>query len=127
VVEEVLGEDAVSGVRTRDVASGDTQDVELGGLFIYVGLEPNSEYVRDLIELDDDGRIPTDAALQTDLPGVFAAGIVRRDSLGQAAISAGEGAAAAKAAHRYLDGRTGEEREATQAAAVARGNGGSHG
>ena len=102
VVEEILGEDAVSGVRTRDVASGDTQDLELGGLFIYVGLEPNSEYLRDLIELDDDGRIPTDAAMQTELAGVFAAGIVRRGSLGQAAISAGEGAAAAKAAHRHL-------------------------
>ena len=104
VVEEILGEDAVSGVRTRDVASGDTQDLELGGLFIYVGLEPNSEYLRDLIELDDDGRIPTDAAMQTELAGVFAAGIVRRGSLGQAAISAGEGAAAAKAAHRHLGG-----------------------
>ena len=62
VVEEILGDDAVSGVRTRDAASGETQDLELGGLFIYVGLEPNSDYVRDLIELDADGRIPTDAA-----------------------------------------------------------------
>jgi thioredoxin reductase (NADPH) len=127
VVEEILGEDAVSGVRTRDVASGDTQDVELGGLFIYVGLEPNSEYLCDLVELEGDGRIPTDPVLQTKLAGVFAAGIVRSGSLGQAAISAGEGAAAAKAAHRYLDDRTGEERESTPAAVAARGNGGSHG
>ena len=104
VVEEILGEDAVSGVRTRDVASGDTRDLELGGLFIYVGLAPNSDYLRDLVELDDDGRIPTDANMQTELAGVFAAGIVRRGSLGQAAISAGEGAAAAKAAHRHLGG-----------------------
>jgi thioredoxin reductase (NADPH) len=126
VVEEILGDDAVSGVRTRDAASGDTQDLELGGLFIYVGLEPNSDYLRDLTELDADGRIPTDATLQTALPGVFAAGIVRRDSLGQAAISAGEGAAAAKAAHRHLAGESGE-RDSAPAAAAARGNGGSHG
>jgi thioredoxin reductase (NADPH) len=127
VVEEVLGDDAVSGVRTRDVASGDTQDVELGGLFIYVGLEPNSEYLRDLVELEGDRRIPTDAVMQTKLAGVFAAGIVRRGSLGQAAISAGEGAAAAKAAHRYLDDGSGSKHESTPAATAARGNGGSHG
>jgi thioredoxin reductase (NADPH) len=130
VVEEILGEDAISGVRTRDVASGDTQDVEIGGLFIYVGLEPNSDCVRDLIALDDDGRIPTDATMQTELAGVFAAGIVRRGSLGQAAISAGEGAAAAKAAHRHLgdhEGAAPRERggqESKPAAAAARGNGG---
>jgi thioredoxin reductase (NADPH) len=133
VVEEILGEDAISGVRTRDVASGDTQDVEIGGLFIYVGLEPNSDCVRDLIALDDDGRIPTDATMQTELAGVFAAGIVRRGSLGQAAISAGEGAAAAKAAHRHLgdhEGAAPRERggqESKPAAAAAGGNGGSHG
>ena len=123
VVEEILGEDAVSGVRTHDVASGDTRDLELGGLFIYVGLEPNSDYLRDLVELDDDGRIPTDANMQTELAGVFAAGIVRRGSLGQAAISAGEGAAAAKAAHRHLGGEA-DARESTPAAAAARGSGG---
>jgi thioredoxin reductase (NADPH) len=126
-VQEILGDDAVSGVRTREVASGDTQDLELGGLFIYVGLEPNSEYARDLIELDDDGRIPTDAALQTTLPGVFAAGFVRSGSLAQAAISAGEGAAAAKAAHLYLGAEREEQQASTPAAAVAPGNGGSHG
>ena len=124
VVEEILGEDAVSGVRVHDVASGDTQELELGGVFVYVGLQPNSEFLRGRVDLDDDGRIPTDAALQTQLPGVFAAGIVRRGSLGQAAISAGEGAAAAKAAHRHLEG--GADRS-TAAAAAAQGNGGSHG
>jgi thioredoxin reductase (NADPH) len=127
VVEEILGEDAVSGVRIRAADAGDVQELELGGLFVYVGLAPNSEYLRDQLDLDDDGRIPTDAALQTSLPGVFAAGIVRRGSLGQAAISAGEGAAAAKAAHRYLDDASRGEQQSTPAAAAARGNGGSHG
>jgi thioredoxin reductase (NADPH) len=127
VVEEILGDDAVSGVRLRDVASGDALELELGGVFVYVGLAPNSEYLRDRLDLDDDGRVPTDAALQTELAGVFAAGILRRGSLGQAAISAGEGAAAAKAAHRYLDDGSTAEQESTPAAAAARGNGGAHG
>jgi thioredoxin reductase (NADPH) len=136
VVEEILGDDAVSGVRVRDVASNQAEELELGGVFVYVGLQPNTEYLGDLLDRGDDGRIPTDAALQTALPGVFAAGIVRRGSLGQAAISAGEGAAAAKAAHRHLGDGAGAEHESTAAAAAGQGtpaataaqaNGGSHG
>jgi thioredoxin reductase (NADPH) len=139
VVEEVLGDDAVSGVRARDVASGEPEELELGGLFVYVGLQPNTEFVRDRLELDDDGRVPTDALMQTELPGVLAAGILRRGSLGQAAISAGEGAAAAKAAHHYLAGGSWGEGAAAGASAAATGasaaatgvaatgNGGSHG
>jgi thioredoxin reductase (NADPH) len=127
-VEEILGDDAVSGVRLRhagsgDAASGDTEELELGGLFIYVGLQANSEYLGDVLALDDDGRVPTDASLQTELSGVYAAGFLRSGSLAQAAISAGEGAAAAKAAHRHL----GDDSSSTAAAAAARGNGGTHG
>jgi thioredoxin reductase (NADPH) len=120
-VQEILGEDAVSGVRLRDVASGDTEKLELGGLFVYVGLAPNSQCVAEAIELDDEGRVPTDASLQTALSGVFAAGFVRSGSLAQAAISAGEGAAAAKAAHRHLGG---EQQPTAAAATAARGNAG---
>jgi thioredoxin reductase (NADPH) len=127
VVEEILGDDAVSGVRVRDVASGDVSELELAGVFVYVGLAPNSEFLRDRLDLDEDGRVPTDAAMQTELTGVFAAGIVRRGSLGQAAISAGEGAAAAKAAHGRLDHASHGEQQSTPAATAARGNGGSHG
>jgi thioredoxin reductase (NADPH) len=122
-VEEILGEDTVTGVRTKDQASGDTSELELGGIFVYVGLQPNTELLADLLELDADARVPTDAAMRTEQPGVLAAGILRRGSLGQAAISAGEGAAAAKAADRYLtDGSW-----AQPPAALAIGNGGSHG
>jgi thioredoxin reductase (NADPH) len=122
-VEEILGEDTVTGVRTKDQASGDTSELELGGIFVYVGLQPNTELLADLLELDADARVPTDAAMRTEQPGVLAAGILRRGSLGQAAISAGEGAAAAKAADRYLtDGSW-----AQPPAALATGNRGSHG
>jgi thioredoxin reductase (NADPH) len=122
VVEEILGEDTVSGVRTRDVASGDTGELQLGGVFVYVGLQPNTEFLRDRLEIDEDGLVGTDATLRTELPGVFAAGILRRGSLGQAAISAGDGANAAKAAHRYLT--DGEWAEGGRHAALATGNGG---
>jgi thioredoxin reductase (NADPH) len=123
IVEAILGDDTMTGVRTRDASSGDTQELELGGVFVYVGLQPNSELLADRLELDDDDRVPTDATMRTELPGVLAAGIVRRGSLGQAAISAGEGAAAAKAADRYLSNGSWAKR----AAALATGNGGDHG
>jgi thioredoxin reductase (NADPH) len=123
IVDAILGDETVSGVRTRDATSGDTQELELGGVFVYVGLQPNSELLADRLELDDDDRVPTDATMRTELPGVLAAGIVRRGSLGQAAISAGEGAAAAKAADRYLSNGS----WASRTAALATGNGGDHG
>jgi thioredoxin reductase (NADPH) len=115
-VEEILGEDAVTGVRTRDLESGETGELELGAVFVYVGLEPNSEPVAERLSLDDDGRVPADRAMRTELPGLFAAGGVRSGAAQQAAASAGDGAAAAKAAARYLDGEPWPERVSVGAA-----------
>lgn len=102
VVEEILGDDKVGGLRARDLATDTAEELELSGVFVYVGLQPNTEVLQDRLELDEDQRVATDAANRTELPGLLAAGILRRGSLGQAAISAGDGANAAKAAHRYL-------------------------
>jgi thioredoxin reductase (NADPH) len=119
VVEEILGDDKVAGVRARDLATDTAEELELAGVFVYVGLQPNTEMLQDRLELDGEQRVVTDAAMHTDLPGLFAAGIVRRGSLGQAAISAGDGANAAKAADRYL--QTGEWADAALSAAGATG------
>jgi thioredoxin reductase (NADPH) len=104
VVEEILGEEAVTGVRTRDLATGDAGELELSAVFVYVGLEPNTAAVRDRLTLDGEGRIPVDGWMRTELAGLFAAGVLRSDSPCQAAGSAGDGATAAKAADRHLDG-----------------------
>ena len=109
-VEEILGEDAVAGVRTRDLDGGETGELELGAVFVYVGLQPNSEPFERHLSLDDEGRIPADASMRTELPGLFAAGGVRSGAAQQAAASAGDGAAAAKAAARRLDGAAWPER-----------------
>lgn len=98
VVEEILGDETVSGVRTSD------GELEAGAVFAYVGLRPNSDPLAELLELGDDGRVPTDQEMRTELPGLFAAGILRGGAACQAAGSAGDGATAAKAADRYLDG-----------------------
>jgi thioredoxin reductase (NADPH) len=102
-VDEILGEDAVTGVLVRDALTGEKSQVELAGIFIYAGLEPNTEFLKSLLRLDQDRRIPTDAWMRTELPGLFAAGDLRTDSAGLAITSSGDGAVAALAAHRYLE------------------------
>ncbi len=103
LVEEILGEQIVTGVRVRDATSGDAAVLETTAVFIYVGLEPNTTFVRDLIRLDEAGRIPTDIWMQTQLPGVFAVGDVRSNSASQAITAAGDGATAVIAARRFME------------------------
>ena len=105
VVDAVLGDSGVEGVAVTEVASGETTHVDLQALFIYVGLEPNTEYLRDLLPLDNAGHVPTDVWMRTPLPGLFAAGDIRQHSAAQLVSSAGDGATAAVAARRYLDGQ----------------------
>ena len=95
-VTEIVGDGTVTGVRTTG------GDIDCSAVFVYVGLAPNTDFLDRSLTLDGDRRIPTDALLHTDSPGVLAAGSVRSDTLYQAAIAAGDGAAAAKSAHRYL-------------------------
>jgi thioredoxin reductase (NADPH) len=101
VIEDILGEDRVTGIRTRD-ASGESADVEVLALFVYIGLQPNTGFLQGLLELDPAGKIPTDARMRTALPGVLAAGVGRVGSPGRAAGSAGEGAIAAVSADAFL-------------------------
>jgi len=102
VVEELTGAPALEAVRVRDTVANRIEVVETSGLFVYVGLEPNTGFLQDLLRLDGAGRIPTDICMRTELAGVFAAGDVRSDSASQAVTAAGDGATAALAAHRYL-------------------------
>jgi thioredoxin reductase (NADPH) len=102
VVEEVLGDDVVAAVRARELASGKSADVELAGLFVYVGLQPNTAILRNLVDLSDSGRVPTDSWMKTARDGLYAVGDIRQDSAAQAITSAGDGATAAIAAYRYI-------------------------
>jgi thioredoxin reductase (NADPH) len=104
-VREILGESEVTGVRVQELGSGAERTEELVGLFVYVGLEPNSGYLGGLLELDEAGHVPTDIWMRTAVPGLFAAGDVRQHSASQAITAAGDGATAAIAADRYLRAR----------------------
>lgn len=100
-VQEIVGQDTVSAVRLRD-AAGEAAERAAAGVWVYVGLDPNTAWLDDTLRLDEAGRIRTDVWLRTELPGVFAAGDVRSDSASQAITAAGDGATAAIAAHRHL-------------------------
>jgi thioredoxin reductase (NADPH) len=107
VVEEVLGEkvlgaEAVAGVRLRDGKSEAARLQDVKGVFIYVGLEPNTAFLRGVLALDAAGHIETDMNMRTSLAGVFAAGDIRAHSVAQIAAAAGDGATAAISAYRYL-------------------------
>jgi thioredoxin reductase (NADPH) len=104
VVEEIVGEDAVTGVRLRELKTGHTRLAPVSGVFIYVGLEPNTAFLRGVLTLDAAGHIETDINMRTSLAGVFAAGDVRANSVAQLAAAAGDGATAAISAFRYLSG-----------------------
>lgn len=102
IVEEVLGDEVVTGVKLRNLASGESSQMELAGIFVYPGLKPNTGLLRDLVKLSESGHLATDVSMQTEKPGLFAAGDIRVDSASQAITSAGDGATAAIAAWRYI-------------------------
>jgi len=103
-IREILGGDTVTGVRVADRESGAVDDLEADGVFVYIGLQPNTAFLDGRIALDPAGRIPVDGMMRSDLPGLFAAGLARGGAVGRAAASAGDGTTAAIAADRYLAG-----------------------
>ena len=102
VVEEITGPDKVRGLTVRNVRTGVISTVEVSGVFLYVGLHPETDYLRGLLTLDEEGRIPTTQGMETEIPGIFAAGDIRKNSPRQVITAAGEGATAALSAEKYL-------------------------
>jgi thioredoxin reductase (NADPH) len=102
-VEEVLGEREVFGLRLKNVNTGATQTLPLSGVFVFIGVRPNSELVRGLIELDEAGFVKADQRMRTSHPLIFAAGDVRSGSVHQVASAVGDGATAAIKIQELLD------------------------
>lgn len=99
---EFRGNGKLQSVVLKNTKSGELTEIEPDGVFVFIGLTPNTELVKDLVETDERGFIVTDASLQTNVPGIFAAGDSRSGSTKQAASAAGEGAAVALAIRRYI-------------------------
>jgi thioredoxin reductase (NADPH) len=103
VVEEVLGEDRVTGVRLRDVNTGETWDLEADGFFAAIGHDPNTALFLDQLDHDEAGYLITKPrSTETNIPGVFAVGDVQDHVYRQAVTAAGSGTMGALDAERYL-------------------------
>lgn len=99
---EVVGDRMVSGIRVKEMKSGREQMLEVGGVFVEVGLIPNSDFVRGMLTLNEFGEILINCACETGVPGLYAAGDVTNVPAKQIVVAAGEGAKAALQAHQYL-------------------------
>ncbi len=102
VAEEVLGQSQVEGVKIRNKVTGETRILPVQGLFIFIGIRPQTEWLQSVLDLDEQGFIITDAEMRTSVPGVFAAGDVRSKACRQIVTAAGDGATAAYMAEHYL-------------------------
>jgi thioredoxin reductase (NADPH) len=102
VVEEVLGEKTVTGVRVRNVKTGEAAVIEADGMFVYIGMVPGTKLFAGQVEMDEWGYIVTDRRQHTSVPGVFAAGDVQSPDFRQIVVAAGSGAMAAIEAERLL-------------------------
>ena len=104
VVAEVLGDNSgVTGLALTDPDGGNHRTLEVAGLFVAIGVVPKAHFLAGLLDLDPEGYILTDSECRTSMPGVFAAGDVRKKILKQIATAVGDGAIAAIVAEKYLD------------------------
>lgn len=101
-VLEIKGEDRVEGIKIRDLKSKQEKEFDVGGVFIEIGLVPNSGAMKGVTTLNRLGEIEVNCANETGVPGLFAAGDVTTVPEKQIIVAAGEGAKAALQAHRYL-------------------------
>jgi thioredoxin reductase (NADPH) len=97
------GSGKLSAVVVRDETTGETEELHPAAAFVFIGLDPNTDFVKGSVDLDERGLIVTGMGLMTSMPGVFAAGDVRSGSTKQLASAVGEGAAAAIGIRQYLE------------------------
>ena len=105
-LQEIIGEDTVSGVKIKNVVTNHEETIGLTGLFVYVGLEPNSGIAAAVSKTDNAGHIDVNLSMETSTQGVYAVGDIRQSSARQLVASAGDGATAAVGAFNYIRSKT---------------------
>ncbi len=103
VVQEIKGDSVVRSVVVKNVKSGEVKEVETEGAFLFIGLTPRTQFLKELVQMDESGYIVTNENYETSIKGIFAAGDCRKKLLRQISTSVGDGATAAFAAEKYLE------------------------
>ncbi len=103
VLASVNGSKEVESVTVKNVKTDETKDLDVEGCFIFTGIKPNNEFVKDALATDEWGFIITDSKMETNVPGVFAVGDARNTPLRQIATATGDAAIATVSAEHYLD------------------------
>jgi thioredoxin reductase (NADPH) len=101
-VEEIEGEEVVKRLKLRQVITGKKSTLDVAAIFVSIGIKPNTDYLKGILSLDASGTIITNDKLETNIPGIFAAGDVRHNSVQQAITAAGDGATAAIYAEKFI-------------------------
>ena len=104
IAENIDGDDAgVNVIHIINVKNGNKSTLDIEGVFIYIGYNPNTEFLKELVALNEEHYIITDENMSASVPGIFAAGDVRNKQLKQIATAVGDGATAAMAAEKYIE------------------------
>lgn len=103
VVEEIQGNPSVNQLMIKDLRTSKLTNLNVDGVFVLIGQDPDTVFLKGQVELDEFGYIPTDSEMRTNLPGVFAAGDVRQKSFRQIVTACADGAIAANSAEKYIE------------------------
>ncbi|MCL5959131.1 MAG: thioredoxin-disulfide reductase [Chloroflexi bacterium] len=102
IVEGLLGDNRLTGLQLRNTRTGKKFELRVDGMFVYVGLQPNVDFLKGKLKLSPAGYILADVTMATSVPGVFAAGDVRETPLRQVVTATADGAIAAESADKYI-------------------------
>lgn len=103
VVEKITGDHGVKALHLRNIETEERTTIDVQGVFIYIGYNPNTEFLAGLANLDENNYLITDENMATSTPGIFAAGDVRAKPLKQISTAVGDGAVAGVAAEKYIE------------------------
>ena len=103
VIAKIKGSSKVEGVTLKDVKTGKESDIKADGVFVLIGIRPNSGIAKGVVDLDEAGYIAVDSGMKTSRDGIFACGDVRKKTLRQIVTACGDGAIAASSAQHYIE------------------------
>ncbi len=102
IVEEIKGEEVVKRLSLHNVITGEKSTSDVAGIFVSIGFKPNTAYLKEILPLDATGHITTNEKMETEIPGIFAAGDIRYNSARQAVTAAGDGVTAAIYSEKFI-------------------------